>query len=68
MAQPVSSTALSAVDYDEERRTLRVSFVKGGTWTYFGVPPQVASGLRNALSKGTFFNIAIRGQYAYSRG
>ena len=58
------STAIRSFSYDEERRQLRVTFVTGRRYLYFGVPPEEVEGFRAASSRGRYFNFHIR-QYPY---
>lgn len=36
---PATSTSIRAVGYDPATRTMRVEFLSGGTYDYFGVDP-----------------------------
>lgn len=66
--QPVSSSDLAAVGYDEDTATLRIEFLKGGTYEYHGVPKDIYDGLINASSKGKYFDQFIKkGGYPYSK-
>lgn len=60
---PLSSSNLSAYDYDEETRTLRITFKSGRTYTYADVPQSIADGLGTASSPGGYFNATIKNQY-----
>ena len=53
--QPVSSSNLASVGYEEASATLEVEFVDGGIYQYFGVPSEVHAGLMAAGSHGTYF-------------
>jgi hypothetical protein len=55
LRQPVSSTSLSAVGYDEAKRILEVEFQRGTVYQYFEVPPQVYQELMAAESHGAYF-------------
>ena len=46
------STAIERFSYDESARELHVTFVGGGTYTYYDVPKQVYAAFREARSKG----------------
>ena len=48
------STAIEHVSYNEAARELHVTFVGGGTYTYYDVPKQVYAAFRAAPSKGQF--------------
>ena len=61
----LNSSAISAVNYNFTTKTLTVWFVGGGQgYDYYGVPESVYNGLMNASSKGRYFNVYIRVQYA----
>jgi len=61
------SSAIASIFYDEDKKELTVSFVKGGVWVFHGVDSQTAEAFESAGSQGTFFNMQIRGQYSYGR-
>ena len=64
----VESSMLSAVRYNPEAETLTVDFQKGGTYTYSGVPQDVAQALVDASSKGKFMHAnVLNGHFAYHR-
>lgn len=64
---PVTSTNVSEIGYDEERRILEIVFSSGGIYQYFEVPPQVYQELMNSGSIGQYLNSAIKGAYRYAR-
>ena len=53
--------------YDEQTRTLFVTFQSGDLYAYDGVEPQVYAAMRRAISRGRFFMKHIRDRYAYGR-
>lgn len=63
----VESNSLATAAYDAERELLRIEFRDRAVYQYFGVPADVHAGLLQAPSKGSYFNCAIRGRYAYAR-
>lgn len=65
--QPVSSTNLRSVGYDNATQTLEVEFLSGSVYQYYNVPPQIHEELMRAPSKGQFLNIYIKNAYPYSR-
>ena len=65
--QPVSSSHLSAVQYDYLNREMRIQFHGGSIYAYDGVPQDVYDALMGASSKGKYFHAAIEGAYAYRR-
>lgn len=63
----VSSTTLATMAYDGIRNLLQLEFRSRAVYCYFGVPAVVHEALLAAPSKGSYFNHAIRGRYAYVR-
>ena len=61
---PLASSNLDACSYDVESGTLRIRFKSGRTYSYKDVPPDVASGLEQASSPGSYFNSSIKGVYS----
>jgi lysyl-tRNA synthetase class 2 len=61
----LESTSLDRVGYDPSSKVLLVVFDDRSSYRYFGVPAAVFENLRNAPSKGAYFNYAIRGAYAF---
>jgi len=61
----VVSSALTSVSYSRNSRALDIRFVTGKTYRYFNVPPGVYERLREAPSKGAFFNAQIKERYDY---
>lgn len=65
---PVSSSNLKAVGYEAATSTLRIVFLNGGIYEYFGVPPSVHAGLMSASSHGSYFDAQIKkGPYRYRK-
>jgi len=62
---PVSSSDISSIGY--ENNTLYVNFVRGGTYSYSGVPESVYRNLMNASSHGKYFAAYIKNAYPYHR-
>lgn len=58
---PLRSSNLRAVRYHPTAGVLDVRFVRGGTWSYPGVDPEVHRGLLAAASAGRYFNDHVRG-------
>ena len=61
----VESTALTTIGYDEARELLQLEFRGRAIYHYFGVPAAVHQRLLGAPSKGSYFNQAIRGRFAF---
>ena len=62
---PVSSTSLRSVGYNEEQQILELEFVYGGVYQYLDVPLEEYVALMSADSKGSYFTHNIRGLYEY---
>lgn len=61
----VSSTAIDAIAYDEQRLLLRIRFKSGRTYSYENVPVDVYEELLSAESQGAYFNRNIRDAFEY---
>jgi hypothetical protein len=59
------STVIREFSYDTARNELTVSFVTGKVYVYSLVPASVADAMRQAYSKGAYFNENIRDRYGY---
>jgi hypothetical protein len=55
----VVSSNISSAGYDEETKTLRVTFTSGKTYEYADVPKQIYEGLFSATSAGKFFRTNV---------
>ena len=62
----VESTTLRAVAYDDGREVLQLEFCTRAIYHYYGVPAAVHEALRDAPSKGSYFNQVIRGRFPYA--
>lgn len=61
------STVIGDFEYDAESQLLIIGFVPSGKrYVYFGVPIETYSALRQAPSKGAYFNRQIRDRYDYA--
>jgi len=65
--ETVSSSNISELGYDQERRILEVLFLNGSVYQYFDVSPQIYSELRQASSIGQYINSNIKGNFRYAR-
>lgn len=61
------SSVICAWSYDEASQRLDILFVSGRHYSYHAVPPGVAQGMRQALSKGSYFNRRIRDRFAFTQ-
>ena len=63
--QPVNSSDVRSVGYDEATQTLEIEFHSGGTYQYYAVPLVVYRALMSAPSHGQYFHAHIKGLYRY---
>ena len=64
---PTVSSAIYALGYDEERRTIDVVFFRSGVYRYFDVPKEVYDQWLTAESKGRYLRQNIVGTYPFER-
>jgi hypothetical protein len=60
------SASLAQVAYDRHREILQVMFRDGAVYQYATVPVQAYRDLLRATSKGSYFNLHIRGRYPHA--
>lgn len=65
--QPVSSSNIAAVGYDEENESVYVQFLDGSTYAYKGVQAHEFENLRTAASVGSYLNRNYKNVYPYER-
>ena len=61
--QPVESSMLRSVGYDETEQVLELEFQSGEVWQYLGVPKSEFAALMNASSHGSYARGNIIGVY-----
>jgi KTSC domain-containing protein len=66
LRQVVDSSSLRSIGYDGPTQTLEIQF-DGSVYRYLGVPSEVWLGLKQAKSKGKFFQTHVRDRYRTSR-
>lgn len=64
--QPVQSSMMTSVRYDNDARELQITFAGGKTYRYSNVPLEVYVGLLDAGSKGEYFNDNIKDAFAFA--
>lgn len=64
---PVASSNILSVGYDEPSQTLEVEFSDGAIYQYFNVGLEIYESFMRAPSKGQFLHAYIRNAYPYSR-
>jgi hypothetical protein len=65
--EPVSSRSIAAIGYDDDAEAMEIEFVTGAVYRYSGVPQDVFEDLREAPSKGAFFNRLIKDAYPFEQ-
>lgn len=65
--QPVASSNIASIGYDEPSQTLEVEFTNGTVYQYYNVPQPLHEHLMQAGSKGQFLAYQIKNAYPYSR-
>ncbi|HYP87251.1 MAG TPA: KTSC domain-containing protein [Polyangiaceae bacterium] len=58
---------MRSIGYDRPTATLEIQFEGGGVYRYQGVPVEIWQGLRQAASKGKFFQAHVRDRFDTSR-
>ncbi|GGC25114.1 KTSC domain-containing protein [Parapedobacter defluvii] len=61
------SSVIKYMDYKAETHVLKIIFQTGAVYRYFDVPEAVYVGLRQARSKGRYFNKHISGVFPFER-
>lgn len=61
--QPVTSSDIRAIGFDEPSLTLEIEFNNGGLYEYANVPETVYRSLMSASSHGKYFHQYIRDKY-----
>ena len=64
---PVTSSNLLSVGYDDATQTLEVEFKSGSVYQYFDVPSSVHTELTGAGSVGQYFAANVRNSYRYAQ-
>lgn len=65
--EPVASSTIVAIGYDEPSQTLEVEFNTGTVYQYYNVTQALYEQLMQAGSKGQFLAYHIKNSYPYSR-
>lgn len=61
--QPVDSSNLKSVGYDDDRHLLEIEFASGAIYDYNGVSNEIYDQLMRASSLGSFFHRSIKDKY-----
>ena len=65
--QPVVSSDVASIGYDEATQTLEIEFKATGVYRYFSVPKAVFEELKATPSPGKLFLQHIKGKYAWEK-
>ncbi len=68
--QPVESSQIAAIGYEQTQQVLRVEFKNGALYEYQNVEPETHASLMAAESVGSLFNQVIKknpGKYPYQK-
>lgn len=60
------SSVIRAWSYDEAAHRLDIVFVSGRRYSYHQVPVHIARGMRQAISKGGYFNRRVRDHFDFT--
>lgn len=63
----VQSTVISVIAYEEISSVLYIKFIRDGIYEYYRVSKHVYEGLKNAPSKGKYFDEYIRVVYTFKK-
>jgi hypothetical protein len=61
------SSVIRSYRYDPAQRRLELQFVSGRLYRYHDVPEETWRQMRQAFSKGEFFNAHIRDRFRFTR-
>jgi hypothetical protein len=65
--QPVNSSDIASIGYDEASETLEIEFKATGVYRYFSVPKNVWEELARTPSPGKLFLQHVKGKYAWEK-
>lgn len=60
------SSVIRSWNYDPDAARLDIVFMSGRRYSYHDVPGRVAQGMRQAASKGRYFNRRIRDRFRFT--
>ncbi|ARL61649.1 KTSC domain-containing protein [Burkholderia pseudomallei] len=64
---PVASSNIASVGYDETSQTMEVEFHSGAVYQYYNVGLELYEQMMQASSKGQFLHAYVKNAYPYSR-
>ncbi len=63
--EPMPSSVIRTFRYHAPARELEIEFTSGRVYRYLEVPAEIAEAMRQAFSKGSYFNRHIRDKFAF---
>jgi KTSC domain len=67
LRNPVSSSVIASIGYDDDRKVLEVKLLSGNIYRYHRVGRDVFEDFCDAPSKGEYFNAHIRDAYLWDQ-
>lgn len=67
MREPVASSNIASIGYDEPSETLEIEFTSGSVYQFYNISSGTYDALMAAPSKGQFFNAYIKNASPFSR-
>lgn len=64
---PVQSSSIASIGYDENSATLEIEFLNGGVYQYFDVPKNIYDEIMAAGSQGQYLAQNIKGRFRFSK-
>jgi hypothetical protein len=64
---PVSSSSITSVGYDDQSQTLEIEFSNGSVYQYYNVGSDMFDQFIAAPSKGQFLHAYIRNAFPFSK-
>ena len=61
------SSVIKKMEYKDDDRRLRITYVSGNVYDYLNVPRAVFEEMQASGSKGTFLNTQIKGRYDFEK-
>ena len=61
------STVIAGIKYHASSKSLDIHFISGTIYRYKNVPAELYARMKQALSKGKFFNTYIKGSFEFEQ-
>lgn len=61
------SSVITRFNYDTDKLVLRIVFASGMVYDYLNVPQHINQAMKNAFSKGIYFNQHIKNYYSFKK-